>query len=318
MRKINLFLAAALTVGACTPKSETIPVVSEDAQLSLEVSVPSVRTKATGGDDSSVNCFQVFVYRTDGTLEVSAYGTENEQTVKVSQGAKTIAVLANHEKISSNLSFSALKALTLDLGENGASSVLMYGTEDVLVNQDTSVEVEISRLVARIEVDKVTNGIEMDQYKGLPLTVKSIFLTNVVGTRTVEGAASTPVWLNRMSNQNDLPALLCDKPEASIAAGSSYSAEHHFYCFPNSAAEADGATWSPRPTRLVVELQLGDEQWFYPVSIPSVMANKCYVISDMTVTRIGTKNPDEVLEFNSLTFTIKVKDWESTSSDVII
>ncbi len=313
MNKTHYLLAAVLAVAACTQKTEIIPV--EDSGLvSLEVSVPQIQTKVASGDnDATVGAFQVFVFRDDGTYEAGAYGSAEQQTVKVSQGAKTIAVLANHSEITENLSLSALQAKSVDLSENAVSSILMFGTKDVNVSADASVEVEVTRLVSKIEIVGITNAIEMDQYKDLTMTVNAIYLINVVGGRTLTGALDSPTWYNQMENKSEQTALLYDALNQTVANGTTSTVSRHFYCFPNSAAETSDETWSPRPTRLVVEIQLGTETWYYPITVLNVEANKHYIISGLTITRIGTDNPDEEMTFNNLDFTLTVKDWDEQS-----
>lgn len=311
MNRISYLLAAALTVGACAQKVETAPVVSEGELVDLEVCVPRIATKATGGDDARVGSYQVFVFRQNGTLEAGSYGQESSNVLKVSQGEKTVAVLTNCAKITDNLDLNGLRNKVVKLEDNTLSAVQMFGTESVTVNADASVTVEVTRLVAKIEISGIRNSITLDQYSNQPVVLKSIFLENVVGSRTLAGADANMVWYNQLGNKNQVPALLCDTfTGVEIAKGASLDVDRHFYCYPNSAEESNSATWSPRPTRLVVQVEIAGSDWYYPITIANVTANRHYTISGLNITRIGAENPDEVISSHNLTFNITVKDWE--------
>lgn len=313
-------IAAVLTVGACTQKigPEPAPVADSSELFNLEVSVPLVKTKATTGNDATVNQYQVFVFRDNGTLEAGSYGTDASQTVKVTRGAKTVAVLTNSAKISQTVTFETLKDYVLQLSENSTSSVQMFGTQTINLTGNADVTVEVTRLLSKISIGTIENAIELDQYKDLTLTVKGIYLINVVGERKIDNAYASTAWYNKMKLYNtECPALLYDSMSQTIANGSSYSANRFFYCYPNDSADSTADTWSPRKTRLVVEVTLGTETWYYPVTINEVVANTHYQITGLKITRIGAKTPDETIDIDAATFTITVKDWTLSPIDTV-
>jgi hypothetical protein len=84
-----------------------------------------------------------------------------------------------------------------------------------------------------------------------------------------------------------------------IAAGSSYTNEHYFYCYPNL---------TDTKTRLVVEAVVGGYTYYYPVTLDAVDANTSYDYN-LTITRLGSDSPDVPVEEGTVTFTVTVKDW---------
>ena len=314
-------LAAGLGLLACSQTKEAPSTVetAPDDLVNLSVSVPALSTRATAADDAAVNRFQVFVFRADGTLETGSYGADASQTVKVSRGQKTVAVLVNCAQITASVTATSLLSTVLNLSDNGLSSVQMYGTSSVNLSGDSSIEVEVTRLVAKIGIADITNAITLEQYKDLTMTVNGIYLINVAGDRSIDGTAATTTWYNRMQNMSECTALLSDRIDRTVASGSVFEADRVFYCYPNSNADSTDQTWSPRSTRLVVEVQLGTETWYYPITVPDIRENTFYEISGLRITRIGATSPDEVLEFDNATFTVTVKAWEdSPVSEVTI
>lgn len=95
----------------------------------------------------------------------------------------------------------------------------------------------------------------------------------------------------------------------SLTYNTTYSVKHHFYGYPNPVAtDANAGSWTPRKTRLVVEATLGGEVCYYPVTLDKMQRNTEYIIN-LTVTRLGSPDPDTPVTTGEASFTVEVKDW---------
>ena len=86
--------------------------------------------------------------------------------------------------------------------------------------------------------------------------------------------------------------------------------EHAYYVYPNSTEtdSSDQETWCPRYTRMVLEAKLGNDVYYYPVSIPNIERNTAYEVH-LTVTRPGSSLPDVPVDVVAVSITVNVVDW---------
>ena len=113
---------------------------------------------------------------------------------------------------------------------------------------------------------------------------------------------------------------------------------HVFYVMPNNVpwgvgepavfGPIMGESWTPRHTKLVVEVEYAGKQYFYPIPIAEngmyplgdaaddgtgyagIKANRSYEINELVLTRLGSTNPDEPVNAANVQFQISVADWQ--------
>lgn len=113
---------------------------------------------------------------------------------------------------------------------------------------------------------------------------------------------------------------------------------HVFYVMPNNVpwgvgepaafGPVMGSSWSPRHTKLVVEVEYAGKRYYYPIPIAEngmypigdaadlgagyagIKANRSYEIDELVLTRLGSTNPDEPVNAANVEFQITVADWE--------
>ena len=122
----------------------------------------------------------------------------------------------------------------------------------------------------------------------------------MAGNGSISGTAAPSKWYNASNKKDDCPALLSDKPNAEIANKGAYSTAHYFYSMPNKVAQK---------TKLVVEAQLGDKTFYYPIALPALESNKSYEIANILVKRPGADTPDAPVTSDAITFSVSVNDW---------
>ena len=300
--KHKILIAAALVIAAtaCTKNQLQPAIGGEEEMAELTVSVPQISTRALGENDAKVKNFQVFIFQ-DDKLEATAEGTTAPQTLKLTKGVKKVVVLVNHQKINDVSTYAELKARPFDLAANAPDALLMFGEDGLNLSGDISTTIDVSRLTARVELQKITNALELEAYKDSVMTLKRVYLINAVGERTVAGEYENAKWYNLGKFvSGDCNGLLLEEAERQIQSEGS-NLDYSFYTYPNSDSSS--------PVRLVAEIAIGSDTWYYPVTIPAVLANTRYIVSNLKITRIGVDDPDQAIDFANSGVSIEVKPW---------
>ena len=309
--KHKILIAAALVIAAtaCTKKQLNTEVDNPQATAELTVSLPQVITRALGESDANVKNFQVFIFQ-DDKLEATSWGPSAPQTLKLTKGVKKVVVLVNHQKINDVSTYAELKARPFDLAVNAPDALLMFGEDGLNLSGDISTTIDVSRLTARVELQKITNALELEAYKGLEMTLKRVYLINAVGERTVAGEYENAKWYNLGKFvSGDCDGLLLEEEEHQIQSEGS-NLDYSFYTYPNSDSSS--------PVRLVAEIAIGSDIWYYPVTIPTVLANNRYIVSNLKITRIGVDDPDQAIDFANSGVSIEVKPWTKNEIEEVV
>ena len=309
--KHKILIAAALVIAAtaCTKKQLNTEADNPQATAELTVSLPQVITRASGESDANVKNFQVFIFQ-DDKLEATSWGPSAPQTLKLTKGVKKVAVLVNHQKINDVSTYDELKAKPFDLAANAPNALLMFGEDTLHLSGNRSDIVDVSRLTARVELQKITNALELEAYKDSVMTLKRVYLINAVGERTVAGEYENAKWYNLGKFvSGDCDGLLLEEAERQIQSEGS-QLNYCFYTYPNSGSSS--------PVRLVAEIAIGSDIWYYPVTIPAVLANNRYIVSNLKITRIGVGDPDQAIDYADGGISIEVKSWEDINVGEVI
>lgn len=320
MRK-RLFVAAisVAVFAACENQAFTIQTQENDTVV-LEVNLPSTVTKVVNvsGEDA-ISSYQVFVYSLDSGL-LEAYSTMSGTTTSVKMncrvGSKEVVVLANAPDLSNVVSLSALKQTKSLLEHNSAGALVMEGNDVVELSASSSVEIKLKRLVAKIRLTGVTVNFESTAYDGKTFELVSAYLINVAADKPYlanvkENSDAPTLWYNKLAYVSNTSYNSILRDNITSGTAKNYTTEHVFYAYPNPFKTDDfSATWSSRPTRLIVEAKLDGQLYYYPIALCELAQNTAYDVS-LTITRLGTTDMNADMKKYEDTFTIKVLDWET-------
>lgn len=323
MKKVLYFLAAAAaTLGtiACNKDlNQNLPSQNQgqfEEGQKCEVTVGIVgseRTKATGStaeDEVAVKMLQIFVFRGDA---LDAYGKiANKDSLKLSctAGQRTIYALVNDVDRSSIKTKTELLAAVSNYSNTLEGGFAMIGSTDKTLPQTGKITVEVNRLASRVIISKITRNFTSAALAAQDLKIEKIWIQNVAADINFGLTAAPTTWLNKMNLDAQTNKYLSDAPNASVANGSAYETPHTFFCYPNPTADdSSEATWCARHSRLVVQVKLGTDTYYYPITLPVLEYNKSYEIANLTLTRPGSDNPDVPVTFQDCTFDINIKPW---------
>ncbi len=316
--------AVALSVFSCGvagPEVEGVPGNGEKVPVTVSVPPSGTRLLDTAGE-STVNSIQVFVFSADGRMEIYASGEGTSVSFDCTSGQKEFLAVANAPSLEGLLTREEVTSAVSSLMDNTPSGLVMSGSVSKSVSMvDQSVEIPVARLVARISVKEITNGLSTPGYSSSPVELVSIYLSDVAGTCPYFGVQEPSSWINRLGEAENLSSLLHSGIlDTSIAHGETCRTPHYFYCYPNPVSgDSSSGTWCPRFTRIVIAAEIKGETFYYPVAIGNIEANHTYDIEHLQINRLGADSPVAPLEVGSVSVSVKVKDWETGAvTDVTI
>lgn len=304
-------LASVAGLAGCREKSaEIVELRKEDVMLT--VTVPGIVTKTSGlpvGEDA-INDLQILVFDSRGKLETYKHGTGNSLSMTCTSGEKRVAAFVNSGSQTSVGSVSELNSAVTDLADNAAGGLVMVGETSVVLTASSNVSIRVKRVAARVGISKIENAMELEQHRNMSFEVKAVYMVNVAGSKAFFSDSEPNVWYNKSGFESGAPAFLHDSvPTKNVAAGSSYTDPHYFYCYPNhTATDVSGGSWCARKTRLVVEVALDGTTYYYPVTLDDVESNTVYSY-ELKITRPGSSSPDMPVEGAVAGITVKVEDW---------
>lgn len=327
MSKTNFIaaIAAACALVACTEKTVDLPSVNDDERVSVQLEAMTSETKTLlEADGDELNDLQFLLFDADGTLE--AYKRETSVTkcdLVCTKGWKTVVVIANSKtELSSVETMEELKTYKSDLFENTATACVMEGAAKVNVENSRTINVTLSRHVARIILNNLTVDFELDYLKTAEVKLKAVYMINLVGEKYFQSSeVESQVWYNKMNPDVVAKDIVYDDcGSVELTNGITYDTQHRFFFYPNANhTDRTDTEWSPRATKCVVELLVDGTTYYYPMALTyNTYSNYDYLIN-LTITRLGSDSPDQTVIKNTLGNNIYVASWgESTTINLTI
>lgn len=249
-----------------------------------------------------------------------------------------------------------LEETLTDLSMNTPTSLVMSGKNTVTVTEydknknagaaPQSVNVFVKRLASMIQLDQVTVDFRGTALEGATFSIEELYLKNVVGKSRLgvsgvtasAGSSVLPLpledsehtnyayWYNKGTLQaSGAPAVTYDVwSHSCTSAGSPSALSRILFAYPNkTAGDSHADSFSQRKTRLVVKAHVKataysivDEDTYYVLDLPVLVANNVYRVTNFTITALGKKNDDkdEDLQAGRITPTITVDPWTGTTN----
>ena len=325
--KRKIFVAASVLAAMISCErnegSQSVNTGADKAMLEVRMVSEDTKVSGEGGDEEkSVSDYQVLVYDMS-SRSLESYAKPDPDAVDVQfecrLGEKEIVVLANAPDMRDMISYDAFLVKKSYLADNSEGHLVMEGNASMdLSLSGGSVTVDLRRMVSKVILDGITVDFEHDEYDDLDFILKKIYLTNVAGDMTYSAETADPaLWYNKIvqTSSDDVDGMILETfTDVNLKGATDYTSSHHFYCYPNPYENDDfSLQWSPRPTRLVVEAELGGEVFYYPVSLPVLERNNRYHVT-LHIVRPGAKTPEQEMDRQAASFTINIVGWQGSSS----
>ena len=322
--KLTALLGGLLILGGCHRAAPPGP-----GSVEVVFSVLGETTRATGTDgEAAVDSWTLLLYRDGRLAEAGASSSGSPIRKTLPAGDYTAYAVVNPPASFAPAGFpdpGALAGAESALGDNAPGRLVMAGRRTVTVPvPDGSVQrIGVDRLVCKAGIRKVSVQFENPDLAARPFRLRGIYLTNCYGKSrygsdwTADDILSTTsVWYNRMGfhSETGVDGLLAETGlDIPVTADRPHTQEHVFYFYPNplpASADTRSGTWSRRKTRLVLEAQIGERTYYYPVTLPESQRNRTYLIEEAVIRKLGSLDPekDEPGAID-ITFSTSPDDW---------
>lgn len=328
MKKTFISAAAALMAVVACNKVEQRPIqaIPEDgAPTSISVDLLGMGTKATVSDEANeakVSKIDILVFNaSNGELDGYASGVTSPLNCSCTKGNREIYAIVNADSDMNLASVSKKADLLAKISKLSSNSLttgfVMTGSTSKNITDAANVSISVNRIASRVWVKKVTKNFSSSALNALEFKVVRFYLTNVVAQDNVGGTfvpdATASYWINKMKYEtsNGTDALTLRTKNEVVTTMGEYAVADAMYAYPNPTVDdANGGTFTARHTRWVLEATIGGTTYYYPVTLPVLESNKSYEINNITITHVGSLDPDTPVEAFEVPFTITVNDWE--------
>ena len=305
-----------------------LPGCSDEMNLDSPAETVSLDLKSAGG--LPISHLDIFFFNDDALARLDAYQHvqwTGEATLRCAStaGAKRIVVLANEpaERLvwSDVHSYEGLRKHLSDFRKEDPEHPLMSGAASLSVGYDRKASIVLEPLMSRVELRSLRCDFSGRSYEGETLKDVKVYLINVSGACETTREDSFP--LTDVLNQGRLdehlgeqmlhPEMLVQPLAAEVGTGGT-TPGISLYCYPNGTLQ-EGAG---RPfTRLVVEGKILGNTYYYAVNLPGMMRNTRYQV-DMTLTRLGTTDPDVAAEGGMVTVRCEAAPWTEKKPSTVL
>ena len=208
----------------------------------------------------------------------------------------------------------------LSLEDDDITWPVMFGAAHLDAGHyDSPIEFSLGKYISKVTLGSVTVK-WLDEYDYTPAcSISRIGLVNVTGSIPLVGGPYTNgTWHNCGEIEPSLPEGLAGKiilsSPVTVTGPSAIPMNVSFYAMPNPLdSDGWGLPWSPRRTRLTLELIIEGIPNWYPVDLPAMECGYEYLIKDLIITGPGSSGPDEMIERSKIELSIEVNPWETES-----
>ena len=344
MKKILICLLIPF-LAACRADFQFQEAESSNASyltLYLSADCPGTVSKAgtdwAAADETALDTLLYYVFdesRSGWPLEalaVTVFSSGQRTPVEVLPGRKRVVALANPP-----LGFSpddiccyadlASSRISLAGQLHGGDRVrlCMKGEANLTVTAAGAQQtLYLQRLVGKVQLGGILNRTTLAYTDTLHL--ERVYLLNAAldAPFLPDGSPVLPsAWANAGAAQEDLPDAVChflfDARGRDLPRGERVAAGSVLIAMPNPVEEdAFGLPWTPRWSRLVVEVSCQGQTYCYPVPLSSMERNSQYSLGTLVLKHLGADSPDGPLPQAAVELLdVDILPWDEAEEDEI-
>lgn len=319
MKIKNLFVLslAALSFAACSNEDE--PIAPQEGSLVVDLSSVAAVSKATTetgiGAESHLNTVIVYAFGKDDALygapRTINVGDDSNTTLKwqLPEGSYTIAAVSGLDQFS-DVTLSTLPEKVVKLVDNSREKFVMYGTATVEIKggENNSAHIDVARVLAGVKLVNIkTKFAESvpEIYKNATKTLESIKIVASKESALLSGAVKSDA---KTTDEDNMTRAKFEDGNAITITADDIDAS-------NLTTAARAYACPGAITRITIGVnykEIGPK--YYSVKVTSLAANTMYGLQ-VTITGIGSDDPDNPTPVGNGDYTIKAQDW--TTSEVI-
>ena len=217
--------------------------------------------------------------------------------------------------------YGSLHKLRFSLEEEDAEQPLLVGETLLEEAQSRQARIQLHPMLCAIQIRSVAADFGGRPYDGTPFINDKLFLLNA-GTECVpvDEVGGQPVsWMNLGALDSVAvaglphPEMLSQEGIGPIGKQRLFP-EKTFYCYANPATEDQPG----QPlTRMVLEGSIGPVTCYYPINIPDMKPGNRYIL-DLTLTRMGSPDPDIAVESGAVSIDARILPWRSREPETLL
>ena len=327
MRRIFEIMCFIPLLVACSNLDDTniIPETEspQDSFVSVEFEFYKPNTKAIA-NDADILSVDVLIFRKD-TRKLEAYGHSDGNSI-------TLSVLRNKEMICCAVAnapegvfeqvndIADYRLIEVSLTDN-QDAIVMEGEVEKTFTASRSVVINLVRLCCKFTLRNVSVAFYNNALDGVFL--KRVFLINVPGQclYLVDSPVVGGDWFNKgVCESIDASLLLAKDFNLPVNSSESLSLDMCLYGFPNNVDNDhtydNAPVWDARNTRLVVELEVSGQRYFYPLTFSVTKSGHEYVIDNAILLGLGASHPDSTISRTLIEYSVSVEEWGDSDKTV--
>jgi len=217
--------------------------------------------------------------------------------------------------------FGSLRKRSFSLEEEDPQQPGLLGETLLEEAQSRQTRLTLHPLLCAIRIRSIAADFSGHPYAGVPFLNNKLFLINAGSEylpldETCDGPVS---WIN-LGGLDSLAVERLPHPEMLLQEGcgtigtSRVQADKTLFCYANPAAEDQPG----RPlTRIVLEGSIGPTVCYYPINLPEMVPGTCYEL-DLTLTRMGSPDPDIPVESGTVIIEAGTVPWNSREPETLL
>lgn len=328
-----ILMSAAVLLSSCSKDGSGGKSVSDGERMTVVFDAGIQTTKAeVSAYEDNVETLDLLVFRAEGG-KIDAYSRVSG-TRRIS--ASVTAGRAMHWYVVANAPASSLSGFSDEetflssvttLSDGTGTTLVMHASGTMTVTPSLgTISVSLRRYASKVSLRSVEVAY-LDSFSTAPsVSIGTVALINAVGSVPWSGTATAgDLWYNRLTVDQTLGAalkdlLVVDSGFPAVTSSAAVNCNAVMYAMPNPLASGvDSSTapsWSPRCTRIAVEMIIDGTPNWYHVTIPSMSGNVHYVVDRLTINGPGAPSPDLPAERQGIEFEIRIAEWSESTTDV--
>jgi len=303
--------------------------------VSFNVVAPSL-TKGTmsAAGEAAVNTLDLLAFRTStGALDCYVHALSDSRV----EGAVTRGEAVNWYVVANAPAEAGLRSMANESQFLSSSTLLTHTSPATMVMSASGTDTfgpekgEVNEIVLHRYACKITiEDIQVQWLAGFDVspscTVDRIVLMNVRGSAPYSGEPTARVddlWYNcgedDGSHAGVLASLLGWSGPVTVSGGVDVEdLDVSLYAMPNPSAAATYAgdsPWTPRKTRVAVQITIGGLAQWYAIDLPPMERNTHYVVEHLVILGPGSSAPDMDVNRTNVAFSLNVTPWSTNSVD---
>lgn len=291
------------------------PWGSEDRNLTL-ASLHRADRAPVSFDAGAVSSLDLCVFRSDGSLDTYCRrsGSVLTSTLPMNEDLYYYLVANAPEGLLAGIRTEAqLLSSKAWLKDNARSAFILTASGHGCFRGPSEEHLGMERTVCKVSVGRITpTFLGKGMMGGVTATLDKVWLINAPGSIPLSLQPSGADMLNYGNYDSSIPAPLADllscSPVMTLDGPTSRELDLSFYCCPNPVAG----------TRLVLELSIGGEKNYYPVTLPPMKCNYEYRAEEVELLGWGSASPDIPVERDALRWAVNVNPWGNEEKNFIM